>query len=236
MAKRTSTTTGKRTGRKEVAESTTEPAESVASELSAAEKVADPPPESPLLTEFRLQDSDAEATLSEQMPNPSPSIAAVESPAAGLSNAQAAVTRVFDVFLIDSGWNNLVCDAVRQNLPTLGSFLKNHRFFVMNREQSLEYIKNHPGLVGADPVLAVVDRTAAQQRSPSGYGFRLCLGNVRQPEVAIAMLKWAVQLTLTASGAEMVAMVRKSAYRDSMKGVIELIGEGSAHLLEFAPV
>ena len=90
-------------------------------------------------------------------------------------------------------------------------------------------------MVGSDPVLLFLDRKAAIQNTPGGCGFRLSLGHVRNPEVAISMLKWAVQLTMTASTAEMSKMIRKSGHRESFQGIVELIGE-SAHLLEFAPL
>ena len=144
--------------------------------------------------------------------------------------------RVLDVFLIDSGWNNPVCAAVHENLPTVAAYLKGHRFFVMNPDQSLTFIRRHPGLVGADPLLLVLDRKAAAKKDPAGCGFRLSLGHVRQPEVAISMLKWAVQLTMTATTSEMASIVRKSGQKETLQGVIELVGEGSTHLLEFAPV
>jgi hypothetical protein len=49
------------------------------------------------------------------------------------------------------------------------------------------------------------------------------------------MLKWAMQLTMTASMTEMSTLVRKSGHRETFQGVVELVGE-SAHLLEFAPI
>jgi hypothetical protein len=161
---------------------------------------------------------------------------ATPAPASAASHGHKVQPRVLDVFLLDSGWNNPVRAAVHENIPAIASYLKGHRFFVLNPEQSLNFIKRHPGLVGADPLLLVLDREAAAKKSPAGCGFRLSLGHVRQPEVAISMLKWAVQLTMTASTMEMTNMVRKSGHRETLQGVIELVGEGSAHLLEFAPV
>lgn len=143
--------------------------------------------------------------------------------------------RSLDVFLIDSGWNTPVCTAVHENIPTMAAYLKQQRFFVLDQEQSLTYIRRHPAMVGADPILMVVDRHAAAQNG-ARVGFRLCLGHVKRPDVAVSMLKWAMQLTMTASIVEMTKMVEQSGHRNTLQGVIELVGEGSAHLLEFAPV
>jgi len=160
--------------------------------------------------------------------------------AAPVNESEQATTapnarRALDVFLIDSGWNNPICSAVRENLPAVAGYLKGHRFFVMDKEKSLEFIQRHPAFVGADPVLLVVDPIAAEKKDSAGCGFRLSLGHVRNSEVAISMLKWAMQLTMTASMTEMATLVRKSGHRETFQGVVELVGE-SAHLLEFAPI
>ena len=155
------------------------------------------------------------------------------------SNSAAASTtnsRVLEVFLVDSGWNNEVGKAVRENLPVFADYLHGQRFYVLSEEQSLEFIRKHPSLVGADPILIVLDREAARQKNPKGYGFRLCLGHMRNPEAAISMLKWAIQLSMASNGPQMSTIVKESGHRQTIQGTIELIGEGTAHLLEFAPV
>jgi hypothetical protein len=168
-------------------------------------------------------------------PPPEPHQAAVP---AGHSASQHhhATTRGLDVFLIDSGWNTPVCKAVHENLPALAAYLKDQKFYVLTQEQSLAFIRRHPALVGADPILLVLDRVATAKKDRVGCGFRLCLGHVKQPEIAVAMLKWAMQLTMTANAAEMIKLIEQSGHRKSIQGVIELMGEGSAHLLEFAPI
>ena len=168
----------------------------------------------------------AASTVTEPKTLTEPTQAASESP----------LRKVLDVFLIDSGWNNEVAKAVRENLPVFNGYLKGQRFFVLSEEQSLAFIKKHPALVGADPILIVLDREAAKQNNPKGYGFRLCLGHMRNPEAALSMMKWAIQLSMASSGPEMSSIVRESGHRQSIQGTIELIGEGTGHLLEFAPV
>ena len=144
--------------------------------------------------------------------------------------------RVLDVFLVDSGWNDIVGNAVRENLPVFAGYLKGQRFYVLTKDQSLKFIMRHPSLVGADPILIVLDREAVKQKTSKGYGFRLCLGHMRNPEAALSMLKWAIQLSMASNGPDMASIVRESGHRQTIQGTIELIGEGSAHLLEFAPV
>ena len=157
-------------------------------------------------------------------------------PAMGSVAPSTTSSRVLDVFLVDSGWNNEVGKAVRENLPVFADYLHGQRFYILTEEQSLGFIRKHPSLVGADPILIVLDREASRQKNPKGYGFRLCLGHMRNPEAAISMLKWAIQLSMASNGPQMSTIVRESGHRQTIQGTIELIGEGTAHLLEFAPV
>ncbi len=172
------------------------------------------------------------ATMEPNQPSPSSTMQTTPN-AAGASTTNA---RVLDVFLVDSGWNNEVGKAVRENLPVFADYLHGQRFYVLSEEQSLEFIRKHPSLVGADPILIVLDREAARQKNPKGFGFRLCLGHMRNPEAAISMLKWAIQLSMASNGPQMSTIVKESGHRQTIQGTIELIGEGTAHLLEFAPV
>lgn len=200
--------------------------------------VADPS-EQKLLADEPMAGSEpvAEATVNGTAEEPDvPSVESVSmaDPAAEICSLPLRASGL-DVFLIDSGWNTPVCTAVHENIPTMAAYLKGQRFFVLNQEQSLAYIRNHPAMVGADPVLMVVDRNAVSKKG-GRVGFRLCLGHVKRPEVAVAMLKWGMQLTMTATTIEMTRLVEESGHRKTLQGVIELIGEGSAHLIEFAPV
>ena len=160
----------------------------------------------------------------------------VANPALSAVVPSTTSSRILDVFLVDSGWNNDVGKAVRENLPVFAEYLHGQRFYVLSEEQSLEFIRKHPSLVGADPILIVLDREASRQKNPKGYGFRLCLGHMRNPEAAISMLKWAIQLSMASNGPQMSTIVKESGHRQTIQGTIELIGEGTAHLLEFAPV
>lgn len=140
--------------------------------------------------------------------------------------------RAFDVFYIRSGWRTAVSDAVEANMPEVASMLREHRLFVLSEQQVREYVKLHPTLVASVPIMMVIDRTAAQQNLKTGFGFRLCLGVVKNPETAVSLLKWGVQLALLSRADLMTNAVRKSAHKESFAGIIELLGEGTSHLTE----
>eukprot|EP00475_Leptophrys_vorax_P025043 TRINITY_DN34921_c0_g1_i1.p1 TRINITY_DN34921_c0_g1~~TRINITY_DN34921_c0_g1_i1.p1 ORF type:complete len:218 (+),score=5.66 TRINITY_DN34921_c0_g1_i1:87-740(+) len=217
MAKRKATATARRPAPK------AQPADAapVAVEVTPADSVVEP---------IGDTHSDAPAVTGAPPVHPEPSHEHVQA-----AHSSKKPHRALDVFLIDSGWNNPICSAVRENLPAVAGYLKGHRFFVMSKEKSLDFIQRHPVFIGADPLLLVLDPLAAAKKDSVGCGFRLSLGHVRHPEVAISMLKWAMQLTMTASMAEMATLVRKSGHRETFQGVVELVGE-SANLLEFAPI
>ena len=131
---------------------------------------------------------------------------------------------------------NKVGSALRENLPVFAQYLHGQRFHIMNQQQSLEFIRLHPALVGADPILIVLDRESCEQKNPGGFGFRMCLGHLQNPDAAISMLKWAVQLSMAANSTQMAMMVKQSAHRQTIQGTIELMSGAHNHHLEFAPV
>jgi hypothetical protein len=140
--------------------------------------------------------------------------------------------RAFDVFYIRSGWRTAVSEAVEANMPEVASMLRDHRLFVLNEQQVRDYVKLHPTLVASVPILMVIDRVAASQNLKTGYGFRLCLGVIKNPETAVSLLKWGVQLALMSRADLITRAVRKSGHKESLAGMIELLGEGTSHLTE----
>ncbi len=141
--------------------------------------------------------------------------------------------RVLDVFYIRAGWQNAVSNAIESNLPVVASLLRDHRFYVLNEDQVHDYLKLHYCLVTAVPILVVIDRDAARRNLAGGFGFRLCFGVVKAPETAVALLKWGVELALMSRADLMTNAVRQSGHRETFEGLIDLIGEGTSHLVEF---
>lgn len=156
----------------------------------------------------------------------------VDAPAAPLLESNPP-QRVLDIFYIRAGWQTAVSNAIESNLPAVASLLRDHRFYVLNEDQTREYLKLHYCLVSAVPIMVVIDRAAAKRNLPTGFGFRLCFGVVKNPETAVALLKWGVQMALMSRAEVMTKAVRESGHRETFEGLIDLIGEGTAHLVEF---
>ena len=196
-------------------------------------------PPSERLDSAKLVNAEASTTSSMQNNTPQSSSATPSTAASTPLNGTTIPgtdRRVLDLFFVDSGWNNKVGSALRENLPVFAQYLHGQRFHIMNQQQSLEFIRLHPALVGADPILIVLDRESCEQKNPGGFGFRMCLGHLQNPDAAISMLKWAVQLSMAANSTQMAMMVKQSAHRQTIQGTIELMSGAHNHHLEFAPV
>src|SRR5262249_19507525 len=146
---------------------------------------------------------------------------------------ETQMRHVLDVFFIRAGWQNSVTRAVEENLPAVAELLKEHRFYVLDPSQVLDFLKHHYSAVALLPLLMVIDREALRVHSPSGFGYRLCLGMIKHPDTAISLLKWGVQVALMSRTDLMTKTVRESGHRESFEGLIHLLGEGTSHFIDF---
>lgn len=153
-----------------------------------------------------------------------------------LEHPQKFPRRVLDVFFVPSSWKTAVSEAVESNLPIATEMLRDHRFYILNETQSREYQKQHFSLVPAVPILVVVDREAATLNLKTGYGFRLCLGVVKNPETAVSLFKWGIQLALMPRTERITRAVSETGHRETFEGLINLLGNGTSHLVEFGAV
>ena len=92
----------------------------------------------------------------------------------------------FDIFLIDTGWNEPVSKVVRSHLPLVYEYQRQDSLFLLTPEQSVEVLRREPRLIGRDPTIVVYDLYAPADRKVGRYrGFRLNLGRFRRPEQAL---------------------------------------------------
>ena len=96
----------------------------------------------------------------------------------------------FDIFLIDTGWNRAVSQAVREQVKHMARLHPSESIYVLSYEQSAELIKLDPAAIGYDPTILVYDLYARPGTGTGAYrGFRLNLGLMRYPEQALARLQ-----------------------------------------------
>ena len=67
------------------------------------------------------------------------------------------LSKRFDIFLIDTGWNIALAKAVRSHLALMSGLSKQDTFYILSSEQSVEILKRAPHLIGHDPIILVYD-------------------------------------------------------------------------------
>ena len=138
----------------------------------------------------------------------------------------------FDIFLIDSGWNTSIGAAVKDNIDLLKHYLETHNFYVLTKDQSMRLLKQNPLFIGSDPMLMVIDREGYLAKKATGYGFRLNLGILKDPDAAIGLLKWVLQIVSDQwTAMDVTATVRKASHKEGVQGTLEIIVETSSTLL-----
>jgi hypothetical protein len=139
----------------------------------------------------------------------------------------------FDFFLIDTGWNSAVSEAVASHLKPLMSLEKKEAMYILSQEQSFEIIKGAPHLIGHDPIILVYDHYAHPDRKTCGYrGFRLNLGLIKQPEQALARLQEFLRfVAINRDAVHLQTVVRRELYREGFDGLIKILRETSTELI-----
>ena len=131
-----------------------------------------------------------------------------------------------NVYVIDAGWNTTAHHCLVDSLPLFRQFLTAHNLYVLDRRQSVEFLKRHPMLMGKDPVVAVVDNLARKLKSPNGYGARLCLGLIDNP----ALINWLVRMFLRIINTHVATLdiahtFRFYSHKEGIRGAVEIIME-----------
>ena len=139
----------------------------------------------------------------------------------------------FDFFLIDTGWNSAVSEAVLSHLKPLMSLERKEAMYILSQEQSFELIKRSPHLIGHDPIILVYDHYAHPNRKTRGYrGFRLNLGLIKQPEQAMARLQEFLRfVALNRDAVHLQTAVSRELYREGFDGLIKILRETSTELI-----
>jgi hypothetical protein len=139
----------------------------------------------------------------------------------------------FDIFLIDTGWNQAVGKVIHSHLSVFFSIANQDSFYILSREQSVELIKRVPHLIGHDPIILVYDVRAPGDRKSRGYhGFRLNLGLMKRPDQALTRLQEFLRfITVNRTVARLDRSIRRELYREGMDGMIKILRDASTELL-----
>jgi len=139
----------------------------------------------------------------------------------------------FDIFLIDTGWNSAVSQAVRDQVVHMARLHPSESIYVLSYKQSADLLKLDPAAIGYDPTILVYDLYARPGTSTGAYrGFRLNLGLMRHPEHALARLQEFARFVATRRTAERLDQeIRRELHREGFAGLIRLLRESSSELL-----
>jgi hypothetical protein len=139
----------------------------------------------------------------------------------------------FDIFLIDTGWNQAVGKVIESHLSLFFGIDNHDSYYVLSREQSVGILKRAPQLIGHDPIILVYDVRAPGDRKSRGYhGFRLNLGLIKHPSQALARLQEFLRfIALNRSVVRLDRSIRRELYREGLDGMIKILRDASTELL-----
>jgi hypothetical protein len=139
----------------------------------------------------------------------------------------------FDIFLIDTGWNEPISKVVRSHLRMLAKYKMKDDLYELTPEQSAEIIKRDPTLIGRDPTIIFYDRYGPTRAKGGTYrGFRLNLGLMRQPQQALLRLQEIVRFVVIHHADEdLHREIRRELHREGFEGFMKLFREASLELL-----
>jgi hypothetical protein len=131
----------------------------------------------------------------------------------------------FQFFLIDSGWNTVCANVIRDNLDMVTRFQNDDPLYILTKEQSIDILKRHPHLIGKDPVLLARDLRAGKCRCSAHYrGFHLNLGILWEPNKAADSLRTFLNfLSIHRQSANIEDDIKKRLHHEGLKEVIEVL-------------
>ena len=131
----------------------------------------------------------------------------------------------FQIFIVDAGWNSPARRVLHENFGMLRNLVRNDPIYVLSRENSIDFIQNHPSLLGKGPAIVVHDLAALREAGATGFhGFRLHLGLMRSEEQALLALELFARFLAThRRSVDLEADVRRNLRREGIIGAIEII-------------
>jgi hypothetical protein len=139
----------------------------------------------------------------------------------------------FDIFLIDTGWNEPISKVVRSQLRMLAKYKMKDDLYELTPEQSAEIIKHDPRLIGRDPTIIFYDRYGPATAKVGTYrGFRLNLGLMRQPQQALFRLQEMIRfVAIHHTDEDLHSEIRRELHREGFDGLMKLFRDASFELL-----
>jgi hypothetical protein len=141
---------------------------------------------------------------------------------------QAPGTPRFRVFIIDPGWDSPAHRVLQENFGLIRKLQKDDPIYVLGRDKSIEFLRQHQSRIGREPIIAVHDMAEMGSKGhtpdPDFHGFRLNLGLLHTRVKALMALQNFVRfLTTHRQSVDLEAEIRRNLRREGLAGAIEIV-------------
>jgi hypothetical protein len=144
-------------------------------------------------------------------------------PAGGVSPASPR----FRIFIVDPGWDSPAHQVLQANFGLIRKLQKDDPIYVLGRDKSISFLRDHPERFGREPIIAVHDMAELRTDGtpdPDFHGFRLHLGLMRTHKQALMALQNFVRFLAThRESVDLEAEIRRDLRREGLSGAIEII-------------
>jgi hypothetical protein len=202
------------------------PTKSVAPEKPVVEK-----PKKPARSSVKAKASSAAVSAAASVKTPTAKPASTTQAVQVQESAHSSPR--FQFFLIDSGWESPVSQAVRKNIHMITRFQNNDPLYILTKDQSTSLLSRHPHLIGKDPILIARDTQAKDRKNTSDYhGFHFNMGLIHQPDKAIEGLRIFLHFLATHRNSINIELdIKDKLHREGITGAIEVLRVGSEGLV-----
>jgi hypothetical protein len=133
----------------------------------------------------------------------------------------------FRIFIVDPCWDSPAHRVLKANFGLIRELQKDDPIYVLDRDKSIAFLREHPERFGREPIIAVHDMAAMRKDGtpdPDFHGFRLHLGFMHTHKQALMALQSFVRfLTTHRQSVDLEADIRKGLRREGLAGAIEII-------------
>jgi hypothetical protein len=143
----------------------------------------------------------------------------------------------FHIFLIDTGWNRPVSEALRSQFNLFRAYHPKDPLYILTQEQSFRVLQGAPEHISLDPIIVVYNLHSpahAKGESAGNYrGFRLNLGLFKNPEQALQRFQHFVRfIAVHRASDSLLSDVRREMHREGLENLVKIMGEASEASLE----
>ena len=152
---------------------------------------------------------------------------AVTASAPILESMASPPSRRFRIFIVDPCWDSPAHRVLQANFGLIRELQKDDPIYVLDRDQSIAFLRAHPERFGREPIIAVHDMAAMRKDGtpdPDFHGFRLHLGFMHTHKQALMALQNFVRfLAMHRQSVDLEANIRRDLRREGLAGAIEII-------------